>query len=95
LWQYSNESGDCIKYTKNNPNISAYVNFAGVQYPYSSNYVRYSTAFSTSGSNGNGTLHCGGGDFTFNSGTNYGNLLNASYGACDGGSGNLNTMNYN
>ncbi len=95
LWQHNNETGACIKYTKSNPNISAYVNFSGVQYPYSNSYVRYSESFSTSGSNGNGTLHCGGGDFTFNSGTNYGNLLNASNGACDGGSGNLNTMNYN
>ncbi len=95
LWQHSNESGDCIKYTKSNSNISAYVNFSGVQYPYSTNYVRYSEAFSTAGSTGSGTLHCGGGDWGFGSNHDYGNLYNASGGRCNGSVGNLNTMNYN
>lgn len=95
LWQHADESGDCIKYTKSNPNISAYANFSGVQYPYSTNYVRYSESFSTYGSNGSGTLHCGGGDWGFISNTNYGNLYNASSGKCNGSVGNLNSMNYN
>lgn len=95
LWQHADESGDCIKYTKDNPNISAYVPLQNVQYPFSSNYVRYSESFSTFGSTGSGTLDCGGGNWNYSSNTNYGNLYNASGGKCNGSVGNLQTLHIN
>lgn len=95
LWQNSNETGDCIKYTKYSSSAPANISLGGVQYPFSSNYVSNSQSFSTYGSNGSGQLICGGAAWSYGSNTNYGNLFVASGNRCDGTTGNLQTLHIN
>jgi len=84
MWHNSAENGECIRFTGVGD-----LSLPGVQFPYGSDYVNYSQAFSTVGSNGAGHMQCNktGSDFQFFSGTDYTPLLQRSGYHCDGYNG--------